>query len=608
MFPQELNGSGNFINKGPSEAIARQIWIGESVHQMTILEMENAGEAPNGIVLALVGPELGYAKDVESPRTLRMYNLSSLVSLAKWATTSKDARPLDLYKSNSFNTSQDSPSKKHRQQHSIARSLKQFIEPQSPPRSNGLEIPGSHQKSHVHDSGLSPSTLNNRRPSSPIAPTKPDVLNLDSSSDSQWEFIDFENLPLRWANDYVPLASPGSRLVNQNILSYAFWCDENRKGRGGQLLAVTTRNNILLYETPKGERAFRFVKDFYTPLQPRSIAFFHQNVQVQQEFRSHRRTDSAVTFRNGNGNNARASYVPSTLQDYGNHLSLFVVFDKKAIWIRIADSAVGEMELYDDSLSSSPPHQHSHPAHYTHHVVGRDGFKDTMGSPTATVRRIRHSIETYAANKWTAPVTKCDLPFEPSTYFTPSQVLIMTRGRQTQVFPCPLPANYTCSPPLWTVHWRSPPTHVLGRICTSETEDSDLLPFLQIVAFSEGGIEVQEVPVSLLMPGKGKGKGRMTDLSHAHEDLGGPAGFLCKGGHWDDFVETYSMRVLSRHSSSSNVSLTSNNNYGSETLVKPKKQEGVYGWWCKDLQDWRVFWIGEIPSVDEDPGNASFKR
>jgi hypothetical protein len=30
--------------------------------------------------------------------------------------------------------------------------------------------------------------------------------------------------------------------------------------RGGQLLAVATKNNILLYETPKGERAFRFVK------------------------------------------------------------------------------------------------------------------------------------------------------------------------------------------------------------------------------------------------------------------------------------------------------------------------------------------------------------
>lgn len=60
------------------------------MHQMTILEAENTGEGtPNGIVLTLVGPDLGYAKDVESPRTLRMYNLASLVSLAKWAISTK---------------------------------------------------------------------------------------------------------------------------------------------------------------------------------------------------------------------------------------------------------------------------------------------------------------------------------------------------------------------------------------------------------------------------------------------------------------------------------------------------------------------------------------
>lgn len=85
-------------------------------------------------------------------------------------------------------------------------------------------------------------------------------MDSERSPESQWELVDFEILPLRWVNDYVPLASPGSRLVNQNILSYAFWCDENRQSRGGQLLAVATKNNILLYETPKGERAFRFVK------------------------------------------------------------------------------------------------------------------------------------------------------------------------------------------------------------------------------------------------------------------------------------------------------------------------------------------------------------
>lgn len=67
-----------------------------------------------------------------------------------------------------------------------------------------------------------------------------------------------DDFPLRWATDFVPLAT--SRLENTSIISYALWTDENRKARGGRLLAVATRNNILLYETPKGERAFIFVK------------------------------------------------------------------------------------------------------------------------------------------------------------------------------------------------------------------------------------------------------------------------------------------------------------------------------------------------------------
>ncbi|KAK2465976.1 hypothetical protein APHAL10511_001617 [Amanita phalloides] len=594
MFPQEWNDSELLINKGPSEAIARQIWIGESVHQMTILEVENTGEGvPHGIVLALVGPELGYAKDVESPRTLRMYNLASLISLAKWAISTKGAHPLDLYKCNTTTSALQTPSKKHRPQSSIAKSFKQFMEPhESPLRSLGPEI-SPQSKLQIPDSYP--------RPTSPIAPSISDKGQGESSPDSQWELVDFENLPLRWANDHVPLASPGSRLVNQNILSYAFWCDENRKSRGGQLLAVATKNNILLYETPKGERAFRFVKDFYTPFQPRNVAFFHQNVQVQQESgRGHKRTDSSMTIRTGSNNNQRSSYVPSTLQDYGNHHSLFVAFDKKATWIRIADSAVGEMALFDDGLSSSTA-QFGLPASYAHHAVGRDSHKESINSPTGAVRRIRHSIEAYAANKWGASIIKCDLPFEPGVSPTPSQVLFITRGRQTQVVPCPLPANYASVPPLWTVFWKSSPTHVLGRIYNPATDDDDRLPFLQIVAFGEGGIEVQEVPISLLGQGTGKGKGRTLEPSQAHEDLGGPVGFLCKGGHWDDFVESSAGEQLSRHSSTSDLSTTSIISYGSdEMLAKLKKQEGVYGWWCKDLQDWRVFWIGGTTAIAED--------
>lgn len=64
---------------------------------MDILESESTGEGtPQGVVLALVGPESNSPKDQESVRSLRMYNLASLVSLAKYAVVQK-VRPVLCY-------------------------------------------------------------------------------------------------------------------------------------------------------------------------------------------------------------------------------------------------------------------------------------------------------------------------------------------------------------------------------------------------------------------------------------------------------------------------------------------------------------------------------
>jgi len=68
-----------------------------------------------------------------------------------------------------------------------------------------------------------------------------------------------DDLPLRWATDHVPLAVPGSRLMNASVLTYALWRDDNLP-RSTALLAVAIKSAVLLYESPKGERAFRFVK------------------------------------------------------------------------------------------------------------------------------------------------------------------------------------------------------------------------------------------------------------------------------------------------------------------------------------------------------------
>ena len=83
------------------------------------------------------------------------------------------------------------------------------------------------------------------------------------SIDKTWDIV--EDLPLRWASDYVLLAISGSRLANTSVLFYDIWSDPTTNGRKGALLAVATKSTLLLYETPKGERAFRFVKVSYSP-------------------------------------------------------------------------------------------------------------------------------------------------------------------------------------------------------------------------------------------------------------------------------------------------------------------------------------------------------
>ena len=62
------------------------------VYQLELLELEDTGGVtPQGVVLALVGsePEASSSKDQEPLRTLRMHNLASLTSLARWAITQK---------------------------------------------------------------------------------------------------------------------------------------------------------------------------------------------------------------------------------------------------------------------------------------------------------------------------------------------------------------------------------------------------------------------------------------------------------------------------------------------------------------------------------------
>jgi hypothetical protein len=153
---------------------------------------------------------------------------------------------------------QQTPVKKHRPQSSITRSIKQLIESPSP--TNAEQQSSSYPNMLTPTSSASASTItynNSVKRTSPKKLSFAGPLRKDSD-DSSWDVID--DLPLRWATDYVPLASSGSRLVNISVLFYDLWREDARRIGGGTTLAVATKTNIFLYETVKGERAFRFVK------------------------------------------------------------------------------------------------------------------------------------------------------------------------------------------------------------------------------------------------------------------------------------------------------------------------------------------------------------
>ena len=133
--------------------------------------------------------------------------------------------------------------KKHKHKPSLAKSLRSLITDTS----QDLEPPSSYQAMVEGLPGISPRTTESR----------PSLQERSSTLDSSWDVVD--DLPLRWATDYVPLAAPGSRLMNSPVSTYALWRNSDQ-ARGSALLAVAVKSAVLLYESPKGERAFRFLK------------------------------------------------------------------------------------------------------------------------------------------------------------------------------------------------------------------------------------------------------------------------------------------------------------------------------------------------------------
>ncbi|KAJ7584348.1 hypothetical protein C8J56DRAFT_1027693 [Mycena floridula] len=529
MYPQTTTETGEIAVKGPDEAQARLIWQGEGVFQMTLLEVESAGEGtPQGVVLLLVGPEPSSpgGKDSESLRAVRMYNLASLTSLAKYIISQK-GRPVELQRPSNSNPPH-TPTRKHRQQGSIARSLKSLIEsPTHAPEHSPASYP----------SLLSPSASvkSTRRTSSPRRPSPP---HRNSSDDSTWFVI--EDLPLRWATDFVPLASPGSRLLNSSVLCYDVWHGIGQGRNQARLLAIATKSNILLYETPVGERAFRFVKEFYTPLQPKSITFFQQTVPELL------RSPTDVVDPKAPALSAITEPLPSsTMAPKCPSMS----FSKKG---RLDPS--GRFCCRRDG-----------------NVRGSQ-LNDSINSP----RRSRLALEPIAG-RW-IPLSQVDVP-APSG--STKSLYLVTRGRQTHILPCPLLVGAVPLPPLRIVNWKHVPSNVSARVTVP--------PSLQLINMGEHGLEVQEISLSFLNKGKGKGKAVAEDVIWVEEDIGGDTGVLCQGGHWSHPHSAY--RGLTRSFSTSS-DMTAFSVATDEIKARIKQDEGLYAWCRKGPEDWRVFWMG----------------
>ncbi|KAI0092397.1 hypothetical protein BDY19DRAFT_924063 [Irpex rosettiformis] len=566
MFPKEWTDRG-LIEHGPNEAQVHHIWVGEGVHQLSLLESESTGEGtPQGVVLALVGGEGDSPKEQESPRAIRMYNLASLVNLAKWGVAQgPGVLPIRMDGLGTGKCATNGKSHHHKSIPALAKGLKNIK----------LDSPIIHSP-YTRDLHGSTSSFGAVPGSQPF---KPEPQRADSSAsamtiDSSWDVV--EDLPVRWAMDYVPLAPPGTRLCGTSVVSYDLWAEPSERRRGAAYLAVIIKSNILLYHAPKGERAFRFVKDFYTPISARSVVFVQQSVQDMT------RSPSDVGPRSSRGLPGHHHHHSRHMKGmsvggtpfYPSQLSMFVIFEKKAGLIRIADSAVGEVELHDDPLSSL-----------------QNLLSPSMSSGSSLGRRSRSSWDggkgfvKDSKAPWIAP-TKISIPSVANRSTFSQNMYILTRGKISHILPHPLPANLSSTPPYRIIHWTTPPMHVQTRTCRPQ---GDTPPYLQIIAFGEYGIEVQEMDLSSISQKQKKGKGRVDELRCAQADIGGDTGFLVTGGHWDkQLYSDYSPTTICETLDSISISELS-----TEELVDVlHSYEGMYGWVRKGHGDWRVFWLG----------------
>ena len=153
-------------------------------------------------------------------------------------------------------------------------------------------------------------------------------------------------------------------------------------------------------------------QEFYTPISAKNVTFIHQSVSDNMS-----RSPSDVFPRaaaldsHSHQRHARVVSVgASSRNGYPTQLSLFVIFEKKAGTIRLADSAVGEVDLYEDnwsaqqaSLASAPSISSLAPSRRSRASWDGRGFTGTPGRTACGFRFASAIRSVEALMKWITP-------------------------------------------------------------------------------------------------------------------------------------------------------------------------------------------------------------
>lgn len=338
-----------------------------------------------------------------------------------------------------------------------------------------------------------------------------------------------------------------------------------------------------------------YIQEFYTPLPARSINFiYHASRDGSRPEGERLRKERPLSKLPEGGVNTsprakRLSTQGDQMSMYKPQLSMFVVFEKKAGLIRVADSAVIEIELWTegetDPLPSSNP---TSSPQSTHSSTSLPGFRIGGGSKAWWLPLVTVEIPNLAL-----VTSGIDVP--PVGLTT---LLLVSKGRQTHFFTSPLPIPVNARRPLCVVHWNAYPRQIVARLSMGSVNERRETK-LHILAFTENGVEVIETSLDFLSSPPdvswGKGKGATKRVPVPPEPQIRTAwqppeitGYLGRGGHWDG-LDTSSGRPEMRRGQS-------NLGHTSTTGMKVEQGQGLYVWLQKGLDDYRVAWLGEDAS------------